>query len=103
MNLLERGDTVLADRGFSITDELLVRGIALNAPPGATGRIQFTTEEVRRGADIAKVRIYVEQAIGRMKVFKILQDTMPIAFVPLADKMMTIIAGLCNLLPPLTK
>ena len=33
LNLLEHGDTVLADRGFTISDDLAVHGARLAIPP----------------------------------------------------------------------
>ena len=50
---------------------------------------------------IAKSRIHVERAIGRMKWFAILQNTFPINLVPLLDYIIVVCAALCNLLPTL--
>ena len=36
-----------------------------------------------------------------MKTFKILSETIPINLLPQLDNFVTIVGGLCNLLPPL--
>ena len=43
----------------------------------------------------------MEQAIGRMKVFHILMNELPINLIPLADDIVRVCAALCNLWPPL--
>ena len=70
LDLLEPGDSVMADRGFTIADMLDVRGVNLNIPPMKT-RDQFTQNELTTTRRIASLRIHVERAIGRIKSFKI--------------------------------
>lgn len=73
INLVEPGDEIMADKGFPlITTELLHRDCVLVMPPFANNP-QFTREEVLERYSIASVRIHVERAIQRIKVFKILQ------------------------------
>ena len=64
LNLLEPGDSVMADRGFTID----ARGVALNIPPMKTQH-QFTSRELTVTRRIANLRIHVERAIGRIKNF----------------------------------
>ena len=64
------GDSVMADRGFTITDMLDARGVRLNIPPMKT-RDQFTQNELTTTRRIASLRIHVERAIGRIKVLKL--------------------------------
>ena len=71
--LLESGDSVMADRGFTIADLLYAKGITLNIPPVKTND-QFTHSELTITRRIATLRIRVERAIGRIKNFKILLD-----------------------------
>ena len=61
------GVSVMADRGFTIQDQLNALGIKLNSPPFMEGRRQLPAEEVRKGRKIASLRIHVERAIGRIK------------------------------------
>ena len=56
---------------------------------------------VKTTSKIANVRIYVEQAIKRMKVFHIIQNEFPITLLPIVDDIVVSICALTNLLPPL--
>jgi len=67
----------MADRGFTIEDMLAEKGVKLNIPPFMEGRKQLTAPEISEGRKIASVRIHVERAIGRMKCFQILKNTIP--------------------------
>ena len=67
LDLLERDDHVMADRGFQIREELLVRYCYLIVPPGARAKSQFTEEEVKKTKEVANLRIHVERAINRLK------------------------------------
>ena len=51
-------------------------------------------------SSIAKVRIYVERAIERLKEFKILYGNIPLASLKLIDQEVIVCASLCNLLSP---
>ena len=53
----------------------------MNIPPFLEGRQQLPTEEVKRGRQIASLRIHVERAIGRIKQFAILQGNFPLCMV----------------------
>ena len=43
---LEPGDSVMADRGFNIEDDLLLRGVQLNISPFMRGKAQFSENEL---------------------------------------------------------
>ena len=57
--------------------------------------------DVERTSSIANVRIYVEQAIKRIKDFRILSSDYPILQFPLIDDVLITCCALVNLLPPL--
>ena len=79
LNLLTHGDLVLADRGFDIGDDLAVFGATLAIPPFTKGKNQLSQKEVETARALSHVRIHVERAIGRVKQYKILQQTLPIS------------------------
>ncbi|XP_018398069.1 PREDICTED: uncharacterized protein LOC108776059 [Cyphomyrmex costatus] len=69
LNLIEPGDEIMADKGFpQIKVELLLRQCTIVMPPFAFNP-QFSREEVLEGYSIASVRIHVERAIQRIKIF----------------------------------
>lgn len=57
--LLEKGDSVMADRGFLIEDDLRELGVKLNRPPMLKGQRQLTVAEETRTRQIANLRIHV--------------------------------------------
>ena len=79
----------------------MLRMVSLCIPPSKAASMQMVPADVRKTSSIANVQIYVEQAIGRMKVFHVLKHELPISLLPLADDIVRVCAALCNLLPPL--
>ncbi|XP_031572729.1 uncharacterized protein LOC116306777 [Actinia tenebrosa] len=100
LELLDKGDNVMADRGFDIAD-ILPPGVSLNLPPFKGTRDQLTASEVEETARIAAVRIHVERAIGRIKNYHILDGTLPISLAHVANQIFSVCAYLTNFLPPL--
>uniref|UniRef100_A0A1X7T0A2 DDE Tnp4 domain-containing protein n=1 Tax=Amphimedon queenslandica TaxID=400682 RepID=A0A1X7T0A2_AMPQE len=108
LNLLSSGDTVLADRGFTLTDDLAVFGAKLEIPAFTYGKKQLSIAEVEQSKRLSKVRIHVERVIGLLKLkYTILQGKLPInllkrkndcnyAFI---DKIVTVCCALTNLSP----
>ena len=74
--MLEPGDSIMADRGFTLDDDL-PEGISLNIPPFLNGEPQPSLNNENETRKITSVRVHVERAIERVKNFKILQSTFP--------------------------
>ena len=70
LKLIEPYDQIMADRGFKIWKDLMMVQARLAIPPSTIGSLPMTGNEVMETTRIANVRIYVEQAIGRMKTFR---------------------------------
>jgi hypothetical protein len=98
LDLMEHSDVVLADRGFLIRDELACRAATLKIPAFTRGKTQLSQEDIEK---LARVRIHVERAIGRIKTFRILSSVMPMNMVPHIDSVMAIVAAICNVQPSL--
>ena len=101
LDLVEPRDMIMADRGFLIHEDLLLRGAHLLIPPPSSGVEQMSRSNVDKTKSVANAHIHVERAIGRMKEFSILKNTLPITLVPLVDDIAVVCAALCNFLPPL--
>ena len=69
LNLLEPGDSVMADRGFDIKDDLDILGVKLNIPPFLRGKQQLDEKELIETRRIATLRIHVERAMEQLKNF----------------------------------
>ncbi|VDI16498.1 Hypothetical predicted protein [Mytilus galloprovincialis] len=102
-DIIEPYDCVMADRGFSIREELALVRAQLFIPPGRRGVTQMSTNEVQQTKDIANGRIHIEQAIRRMKYFRILKYEVPLTLVQHLNSIFKTIAGICNMYPPLPK
>ena len=86
LDKLTHGDSVLADRGFLVEEELATRGAVLRTPAFTRGKKQMTAKDIDISRQIARVRIHAERVIGHLKKFKKLNATIPIAQVDLKDK-----------------
>ncbi|XP_076110548.1 uncharacterized protein LOC143079205 isoform X1 [Mytilus galloprovincialis] len=102
LEMLEFGDEVMADRGFTISDLLALKGATLAIPPFANGR-QLSSRAVTRTRRIANARIHVERAIGDIKSFQLLQGTLPLTLKPILDDIIFVCGALCNLRSKLVK
>ena len=79
IDLLERGDNVMADCGFKIQVLLEPKGVTLNMPPFLGKHKQLPLRQVTETRQIAELCIHVERAIGRIKSYRILQGVMPLS------------------------
>ena len=97
--------SVMADRGFTIRDQLSIINVGLNIPPFMEGRARLPSEEVQRGRKIASLRIHVERVIGRIKNYSILKDTLPLTLSRIANQIVSVCAWLVNfqMIPPFTE
>ena len=66
----------MADKGFDI------HGCRLNMPPFVKGGHLSNVTKTRK---IASLRIHVEQAIGRIKQYRILSSVIPLSISPCVD------------------
>ena len=84
------GDTVLADRGFDISDSVGSYCSTLKVPAFTRGKPQLSGINVEQTRQIANVRIHVERVIGNIrKKYSLLSATQPIEFVSSADETTT--------------
>ena len=96
LRLIERGDDVMADRGFTIRHLLLALGATLNIPAFTHGN-PLNPKALLKSRRIASVRIHVERAIGRVKKFAILDGPMHISLRYVVSKIVRICCVMCNL------
>ena len=99
---IDESDLVMADKGFNLGDLLAKRKAFLNIPPFLRKK-QFSMDEVQETRRIAKVRIHVERAIGRVKQFRILDPVIPLSLKPIISPMFRVICFLTNLDKPLVR
>ena len=89
------GDSVMADKGFTIQD-LLPLGTSLNIPPFLGSSNQMAAQDVIRTQEIASLRIHVERAINKIKNFHIWDGVVPLHQFSVVNQMWAVCAILCN-------
>jgi hypothetical protein len=101
IELLEKNDSLMADKGFTIEKLLKDHDVALNIPPFLHSNQSFTPAEVSKTQEIAKVRIHVERAIARIKLYNIFSRPIPITLTGTINQLWTVAALLTNFQGPL--
>ena len=108
-NYLEPGDQILADRRFTISDDIACYGASLIIPSFTRGKKQLSQEEVEQSKQISRVRIHVERVIGTLKKrYRILTGTLSVSMikhrndegVSNIDKLLVVCSSLTNLGEP---
>ena len=110
LSLLEAGDIVLADRGFTVSEDIALQGARLEIPAFTRGKKQLSQQDVEMSKQLSKVRIHVERVIGLMKNrYTILKGPMPLNIikhkgdtdVANIDKILVVCSALTNLGEPI--
>ena len=91
----------MADRGFTIEDDLKPFNVKLNIPSFLENKDQFSHEDIVESQAIASVRIHVESAICQIKKFKAIRNEIPLTLHGSINQIWTVACLLCNFLPPL--
>lgn len=104
-NLLP-GDSVLADRGFTIGNAVGLHCAKLEVPAFTRGKPQLSAWEVEKTRKLANVRIHVERVIGLLRQkYAILSSTIPSEMlvvrngdkIPQLDKAVAVCSALTNM------
>lgn len=101
VDYLSEGQEVMADRGFMLTTAMKEKNVTLNVPAFSRGKPQFSEDEATVSRRISRLRIHVERAINRIKLYRILKHSLPIHHKKLMNSIVLVCAGLCNLKGPL--
>ena len=112
LNKLLPWNLVLADRGFTIVEGMMLQQAQLAIPPFTKGKGQLYIVDNEKTRGIANVRIHVESVIGLLhRKCSILSAILPIEFLmsntngskeeatPVIDRTMNVSAALVNLCP----
>ena len=101
LHKLGPGDLILADKGFTVHDQL-PSGVHLNLPPFLAGKKKFSPAEATLCYKIARARIHVERANERIKNYDIVQH-IPAVHRPIASEIFQVCCCLVNLQAPLIR
>lgn len=105
-NLIEKFDSfedaIMMDKGVMIENELLNRGLQMVRPSFfRSEKEQFEELEVISNTKIAVLRVHVERAIQRMKIFRVLTHRMEYNIAPQINNILIITAAIANLTKPI--
>jgi len=101
LNLVADEHEVMSDKGFSIQDLCVDRGISLNRPKQKHSS-QFTEPEVQENFNIAHTRIHVERFIGRVRDWTILNNIWPLNRLDLLGSTWQLLCHVVNItMPPI--
>ena len=101
LSLPQEGDRWLADKGYIVQHILDNYGVIVETPEKLSGKEQFTPEQDIHNRKNSQVRVQVERAIRRVKVFRILKGNLPIRYVHHISKLWKVCGWLTAFLPPL--
>lgn len=101
MKVCDKGDVILADRGFTCKEAMAKHGIHLVTPHFLGGKDQLDLLQITESVAIARVRIHVERAMGRIKQWHILSRTLPVAYWNCANEIFQLCTKLLLFWPPL--
>ena len=103
MDNLIPGQRILADKGYTARDLFAQKRCFLTIPSFLSGG-RFSNKQAMESRYIASARIRVENAIRRLKEYKIFTATLPNRInKKLVDDMVVITCALCNLKQRLIK
>jgi hypothetical protein len=86
------GDGIMADKGFTIQEELNKLGLVLNIPPFSSCSSQMSSSDTYLTQKIAKHRVHVERVIAKVKTYKLLSHKIPTSLFKQANKIWSVCA-----------
>lgn len=96
LDLLEPGDAVMADKGFTVSKLLEDCGCNLIISHFLKSHGQFSSAEVADNDDITAIRVHVERAIRRVKENRIFQGIVPLSMLGSINQIWTVCCLLTN-------
>jgi hypothetical protein len=99
---LEKGDIIVADKGFTVFHLLNKLEVSFYIPPfKGFGQEQFPTEELVRASKAANLHVHVERAFERTKKHKIFSCPLQTPMIDLATPLFCVFSTSTNLKCPL--
>ena len=100
LDFIERGNVVIADRGFqNLKEEFLKKGATLITPPSMKGKEALSLEDEFKTRSIARARIHIERYNQRVKIFQYLSGIIPEHKFKLLNQAIYVCCHLANFSP----
>lgn len=90
----------MADKGFDIGDDLNKIDLKLNILPFLKDQAGFNEGDVLKTQTIARHRIHVERAIGKVRRFRIFHSVIPVSMFGSVNQIWTVACLLSNFQNP---
>ncbi len=105
-NLIEKfdcpNDAIMVDKGVMIEDEVVEHELTLVRPSFFRSDMdQFEEEEQVKNTRIAALRVHVERAIQRVKIFAVMTDKMEYCLHPYVNEILIVVSAIANLTKPI--
>lgn len=101
LDLLQAGDSIMADKGFVLRKDLEKRHVGLNLPPFLSQQGQFSQEEIMETETIAKLRIHIERINKRIKENNIFSSSIPMTLMGSINQIWAVSCLLANFDKPI--
>jgi len=85
LDICERNDSVMADRGFNVQDIFAPKGVAVNIPAFLKGN-HLRGVTIMNDRKLASKRVHIERLIGLTKGYKILRTKLNNNYVPIGSE-----------------
>ena len=92
----QKGDSLMADRGFNVQDMFAPKGVTINIPAFLKGKDHLSGATLMKDRKLASERVHIERLIGLTKTYKMLSQELDARYVPLASEIFFVCAMLCN-------
>ena len=97
---IKKGDSIMADKGFDIQNDLKKLDLQLNIPPFLKDKVGFEEDDVIKTQTIAKHRIHVERAICKIRRFRIFHSVIPVSMFGTINQIWSVACLLSNFQKP---
>ena len=94
--MFERGDSIMADKGFLVQDLFAPFDVTINTPTFMKGKTRLTEAQRLEDIAVSSKRVHVERVIGFAKTFKIIEGVLPFNLLPLSNKIVFLCFMLVN-------
>ena len=96
MDIIEKGDEFLVDRGFTVQHLLLKKGASIFIPPFRDQKGKLKKEAALETTRIGKARIHVERFNERLKKYRLVSGIIPLNLAPVMSQCVFVACGLVN-------
>jgi len=97
---IKKGDSIMADKGFDIHDDLKKLDLKLNIPPYLKDKVGFEEDDVIKTQTVARHRIHVERAICKIRRFRIFHSIIPVTMFGSINQIWSVACLLSNFQNP---